>query len=389
MGIISNYKWYFGVVVLIAVVVSLQHYIYTPPLGSVDAKYNYTHYNNFLIFRQSFFHLIQHKDLYAGYQNEYYDLYKYTPTFALFIFPFAYLPNLAGLILWNILNAVILFYAFLKFPFATQKKQLFAVGFILLEAITSLMISESNCLMAGLIVLAYITMEKKNIGLATFLILLSVFIKPFGLVALSLFLFYPGKWKAFGFSLLWFILLFALPLVSISLHELFEVYWSWAAMLKSDHDISYGISVMAWLYTWFGIEAKNYALVVGIVLFILPLMRYKSFIYAGFRQLFLASILIWVVIFNHKAESPAFIIAISGVAIWFSQSNSKFNKVLIIMAFLFTILSPTDLYPKFIRERFFIPYAIKVVPCIIIWIKILFELLTRDFSVKKPAEELA
>ena len=109
-------------------VVSLQHYIYTPPVGSVDAKYNYTHYNNFLIFRQSFFHLIQHKDLYSAYSNEYYDLYKYTHTFALLMFPFAYLPNLAGLILWNILNAVILFYAFRKFPFANEKKQLFAVG---------------------------------------------------------------------------------------------------------------------------------------------------------------------------------------------------------------------------------------------------------------------
>jgi hypothetical protein len=373
---------------LIAVVVSLQHYIYTPPVGSVDAKYNYTHYNNFLIFRQSFFHLIQHKDLYSAYSNEYYDLYKYTPTFALLMFPFAYLPNLAGLILWNILNAVILFYAFRKFPFANEKKQLFAVGFILLEAITSLMISESNCLMAGLIILAYIAMEKKNMALATFLVLLSVFIKPFGLVALSLFLFYPGKWKAFGFSLLWFVLLFALPLITISQHELMDVYASWGAMLKNDHDISYGISVMAWLHTWFGIDAKDYALLAGIMLFFLPLLRYKSFVYTGFRQLFLASILIWVVIFNHKAESPAFIIAISGAAIWFSHSNTKFNAILMAMAFLFTILSPTDIYPKFIRDQFFIPYTIKVVPCIIIWIKILFELLTKDFSGNQPVKEL-
>lgn len=370
-------------------VVSLQHYIYTPPVGSVDARYNYTHYNNFLIFRQSFFHLIQHKNLYITYPNEYYDLYKYTPTFALLIGPFAYLPSVIGLILWNALNAVVLFYAFRKFPFSNEKKQLFAIGFILLEAITSLQISESNCLMAGLIVLAYIVMEKKNIVLATFLIMLSVFIKPFGLVTLSLFLFYPEKWRAFRFSILWFVLLFALPLVSISPHELIDIYGSWGAMLKNDHDISYGISVMAWLHTWFGIEAKDYALIAGIVLFILPLLRYKSFADKSFRQLFLASILIWVVIFNHKAESPAFIIAISGVAIWFSQSSTKFNAVLVVIAFLFTILSPTDIYPKFIREHFFIPYSIKVVPCILIWIKILFELLTKDFLVTQPIGKIS
>lgn len=348
----------------------------------MDAKYGYTHYNNFLIFRQSFFHLIQHKDLYIGYQNEYYDLYKYTPTFALLMVPFAYLPNIAGLILWNVLNAVVLFYTFRKFPFTDKKKQLFAIGFILLEAITSLQISESNCLMAGLMIIAYVAMEKENVGIAAFLILLSVFIKPFGLVALSLFLFYPGKLKALGYSVLWGTLLFVLPLIAISLHELINVYGNWLNMIKNDHDISYGISVMSWLHSWFGIDAKYYALLTGIVLFALPLVRYKSFMYESYRQLFLASILIWVVIFNHKAESPAFIIAISGVAIWFSQATNKFDTVLIAIAFLFTILSPTDLYPKFIREQFFMPYSIKAVPCIIIWVKILYELLTTDFSLK-------
>ena len=249
--ILNDYKWYFGVVILIAVTTSLQHYIYIPPPGSVDAKYNYTHYNNFLIFRQSFFHLIQHKDLYANYQNEYYDLYKYTPTFALLMAPFSFLPDVAGLILWNILNAVILFYAFRKFPFANEKRQGFAVAFILLEAITSLQISESNCLMTGLIILAYIAMEKKKIGPAAFLIILSVFIKPFGLVALSLFLFYPGKLKAFGYALLWGAVLFALPLIFMPPNELINIYGSWVTMLKNDHDISYGISVMSWLHSWF------------------------------------------------------------------------------------------------------------------------------------------
>lgn len=303
--------------------------------------------------------------------------------------PFACLPNLAGLILWNALNAVILFYAFFKFPFTNEKKQLFAIGFILIEAITSLQISESNCLIAGLIILAYMAMEKKNIGMATFLIILSVFIKPFGLAVFSFFLFYPGKWKAFVYSLLWFALLFALPLICVSPNELVNIYGSWETMLKNDLDISYGLSVMAWLHSWFGINDKYYTLLAGMLLFILPLLRYKSFVYINFRQLFLAFILIWVVIFNYKSESPAFIIAISGVAIWFSQSTTKFNTILIVIAFLFTILSPTDIYPKYIREHFFMPYVIKAVPCIIIWVKILFELLTKDFSMKQSEALIA
>jgi len=375
-----NYKWYFGIVIALAVIVSLQHFFYVPPADSVDAKYNYTHYNNFLIFKQSFFHLIQHKDLYTMYPYEYYDLYKYTPTFSLLMAPFAYLPNLAGLILWNILNGVVLFYAFWKFPFPNGNKKLFAVGFILIEALTSLMISESNCLMAGLIILAYIALENKNILAATFLIALSVFIKPFGLVAYSLFLFYPGKWKAFVYSLLWIVLFFALPLLVIPFSELTAIYKSWLLMLKNDHDTSYGLSVMGWLHTWFGINDKYYSVLLGMILLVLPLFRYKSFASVSFRQSFLASLLIWVIIFNHKAESPGFVIAISGVAIWFSQSNTKLNTVLMILSFLFTIMSPTDLFPRFIRLNYFVPYCIKAVPCIIIWMKIIFELLTVNYS---------
>ena len=138
---------------------------------------------------------------------------------------------------------------------------------------------------------------------------------------------------------------------------------------------------MAWLYTWFGIDAKYSALLAGMLLFMLPLVRYKSFAYASFRQLFLASILIWVVIFNHKAESPGYIIAISGVAIWYSNSPSRINLMLLLLAFFFTSLSPTDIYPRYIKDHFFIPYVIKAVPCILIWMKITYELLTKDFTI--------
>jgi hypothetical protein len=372
---------YYGIIILISIIVSLQHYFYIPPAGSVDSIYHYTHYNNYLIFRQSFFHLIQHKDLYALYPAEYYDLYKYSPTFSLLMAPFVYLPDLAGVIAWNVLNGIVLFYAFRLFPFINDNKRIFAIGFILVEAMTSLMISESNCLIAGLFILAYLFMEKSWLGLATLLIMLSVFIKPFGLAELSLFLFFPGKLRAVLYSFLWFILLLVLPLLFISSHELILLYRSWYYMIIHDHAISYGLSVGGWLHSWFGVESKIGILLAGIILFMIPLVRYKSYKYKTFRQLFLAFLLIWVVLFNHKAESPGFIIAISGVAIWFSQSYSKFNLTLLIISFVFTILSPSDLFPGSIRNGFFIPYSIKVVPCIIIWVKILFELLTKDFSV--------
>ena len=154
-------------------------------------------------------------------------------------------------------------------------------------------------------------------------------------------------------------------------------------LLENDVNTSFGLSVMGCLYTWFHLDGKYYTLIIGIILFILPLMRYKSFEYKTFRQLFLAFTLVWVTIFNHKAESPGYIIAVSGVAIWFAQSYSKLNLGLIIICFLFTVLSPTDLYPGYIKHNIFIPYSIKAIPCIIIWVKMLYELMTEDFSANK------
>jgi hypothetical protein len=258
----------------------------------------------------------------------------------------------------------------------TDKKRLFTFGFILIELITSLQNSQSNGLMAGLLIFAFILLEKKQLHWASLLIVLSIFIKIFGLVAFALFLFYPNKLKSFLYTVGWVILIAILPLFVVSITQLTFLYQSWLALLQNDHSISLGFSVVGWLYSWFGVDAKNLVLVIGAVLCYLPLLNYKCFNSLPFKLYFLASLLIWVVIFNHKAESPTFIIAISGVAIWFfSQRLKTENLILILFAFVFTILSPTDLFPKNIRVHYSVPYVWKVVPCIFIWLKIIVDLL--------------
>src|SRR2546423_1725063 len=57
---------------------------------SFDGSSNmYSNYNNYIIFKQSFYHLIQNKDLYMFYPSEHWDLFKYSPTFAFFFGIFA------------------------------------------------------------------------------------------------------------------------------------------------------------------------------------------------------------------------------------------------------------------------------------------------------------
>src|ERR1700743_2195907 len=65
----------------------------TAMLTPIDAqKYTLlevTEYNNYIIFKNSFFHLISGKNLYTIYPFEQWDYFKYTPTFSLFMGLFA------------------------------------------------------------------------------------------------------------------------------------------------------------------------------------------------------------------------------------------------------------------------------------------------------------
>lgn len=344
----------------------------------------YNRYNNYIIFKQSYHHLIQDKDLYISYPEEHIDLFRYSPTFALFFGLFAYLPDAVGLHLWNLLNVLLLFFSLKYLPKLDDKQKAFMLLFVLAELFTSLKNEQSNPMIAGLIIFAFGLLERDKYLWATLCIVSTIYIKLFGIVAFALFIFYPKKWKLLAFSVLWLTIFLLMPLLAIDPGQFQFLYASWANQLANDHTTYYGYSVIGWLKTWFGIEGvKNAIVLSGVVLFCIPLTRIKYYQDYHFRLLALASVLIWVVIFNHKAESPTFIIAISGVAIWyFPQERTTLNLVLVIAAFIFTSLSPTDIFPRFIRNEYFRPYVVKAVPCIFVWLKIIYEMMFREYHPK-------
>ncbi|HEX2934405.1 MAG TPA: glycosyltransferase family 87 protein [Bacteroidales bacterium] len=361
---------FLGIFVIIA---SLQSYF--APLSLAPNNLEYTRYNNYIIFKQSFIHLIQSKDLFILYPHEYWDLYKYSPTFSLFFAPFAAMPDILGLILWNLINALAVFFALKYLPLIADRQKIYMLWFIFLELFTCLQNEQSNGLMAGLIIGAFVLLERKQLLLATFCIVFSVYVKIFGAVAFSLLLLYPNKLRSILYSILWIIILACLPLVAVSAEQLKFLYISWGKLLANDHSISDGFSVIGWLNRWFSFYPnKLYVLITGIIIFCIPLLRFKLYKDYLFRTMILASVLIWVIIFNHKAESPTFVIAISGVALWyFSAERKKLDLILLVIAFAFTIMAPTDFYPPFIRNEIFKPYVVKAVPCILIWAKLIYD----------------
>ncbi len=349
---------------------------------------SYTHINNYIIFKTSFQNLIAKKDLYQLYPDKYFDLFKYSPTFALAMAPFSPLPDLPGLIFWNVINAFFLLWAIRALPVREPVKATILI-FVLFELITATQNSQSNALMAGLIIGAFAFFEKEKPAWASLLLIGGLYIKIFALVGFSLFLFYPNKGKFMLYSIGWGILFLFLPMLIVSPEQLYDLYLSWWELLRADESRPLELSVMGWLDTWFGIDPPNfYILISGIILFCLPLMRISHFKNQTFRILFLSQILLWVIIFNHKAESATFIIAVTGVAIWYFYKigigkKDKIDFVLLLFVFVFTCLSPTDLFPKVLRENIVFPYVLKAVPCIFVWMKIIYDLLKIK---KEPAK---
>ncbi len=337
----------------------------------------YTHYNNFVIFRQSFFHLINSQDLYILHPAVQYDLFKYSPTFALAMMPFAVLPEWFGLVFWNVFNSALLFFAVKKFPFASQKIAVFALWFLLQENLTAIQNAQTNSMITALLLFTFNAFEKQKTHWAALFIVLTVFIKIFGAVAFMLFLLYPNKLKFILWGAVWTIILLLLPLIVVSPEQLIFLYKSWWNMLQNDHSASVGFSVIGWLKTWFNYDAdKLLVVLIGATLLMLPLIRTKMYDNILFRKLILASVMIWVIIFNHKAESATFIIAVTGIAVWwFSIKRNKFLLALVVLAFIFTCLSPTDLFPRSLRNDFVTPYVLKAVPCIFIWCVMQWQLL--------------
>ncbi len=374
-SILSNYRILVFLFMMIAIGASIQS-LTLEKKSSVEGGLEYNRYNNYTIFKASFSHLKEGKSLYVLYPEEHWDLYKYTPSFAVFFGLFAIFPDWLGLPLWNLFSVLIFLIAVYYLP----KVNIYQKGLILLfctiELITSIQNAQSNVLIVGLILLAFALLERNKYLIAVFCVIFSVFIKLFGIVGLALFLFYPKKWKLALYSALCLSLLLALPLLFIGFNQyemLLSGYWN---MLMNDYSISYGYSLIGWLNIWFGLESNKLIIVaVGVLIFLIPLFRYKEYKTYTFRILTLCSILIWVILFNHKAESPTMIIAMSGVSIWFVISGkSNLNMILFLAALLLVSLSATDLFPHYIREAIIEPYAIKVIPLILIWLKIIYDM---------------
>ncbi|HXB94812.1 MAG TPA: glycosyltransferase family 87 protein [Puia sp.] len=367
--------------VLITAIATAQG-LFAGPKVYIPGGRPYIDYNNFRIFKFSFYHLIQGRDIYQLFPDDHWDLYKYSPAFALCFGVLSWMPDPLGLFLWNLINSLCLFAGVRLLPNLSDEKKSYILLFGLLEMLLSIQNTQSNGLMAGLVVLAFALAERRNYMLSTLCVVFSFYIKIYGALAFIFYLFYPGKLRLMGWSIFWMVFFAILPLAVVSGPQLLSLYKSWLHLLLNDRSASTGVSVLGILDSWFHWSIpKNAVSLTGILLFLLPLTHIRRYGDATYRLLYLSSVLIWMVIFNHKAESPTYIIAITGIGIWyFSQRADPLNTVLVIASFLLITMSVSDLVPPAVRNGFIRPYGIKAVMAIVVWCRILYEQLTLRYQ---------
>jgi len=125
-----------------------------------------------------------------------------------------------------------------------------------------------------------------------------------------------------------------------------------------------------------------YFMAIGLPLFALPYIRIKQYRHQAFQLLILSSTLLFTVLFSSGSESPTYIIAVAGVMIWFLVQKEKtpLSIGLLIFVLIFTCFSNSDLFPKYVKENYVFKYSLKAVPCSVVWLRIIYELMTKNFE---------
>ena len=347
-------------------------------------------FNNYSIYKNVFFHTINKLPLYQEYPLEYFDHNHYGPIFSLVIAPFAVLPDYFGMPLWGLFNAGILAWAITQLPL--KSSQINAVLWICFqELLTAILGFQFNPMMTAIIILSFVYIEKAKDFWSAFFIVLGVFVKLYGIVGLAFFFFSKNKIKFILSLLFWSGVLFALPMLISSPEYIIQTYREWFARLVEKNNENTGldsfqdISLMGMIRRFFQDSTISNLpfLIGGVFLFGLQYLRVKQYREGSFRLMLLASVLLFTVIFSSGSESPTYIIAFVGIAIWFviqPKPISNLYIALLIFALILTSFSPSDLIPNYIKDNYIRPYALKALPCVLIWFAIVYEMLKNKFN---------
>ncbi|OOQ62234.1 hypothetical protein BC343_04105 [Mucilaginibacter pedocola] len=348
--------------------------------------------NNYLIFKYTYFNARLGQNLYLQYPQYYGDSNHYGPIFSVIMAPFALLGTF-GIYLWQVCNVVFLFLAIRQLPLTSLQKNLICI-ICTEELILSLKEFQTNGAIAALLIFTWVLVEKRKDFWATLFIMLGLFIKLYGVIGVVFFLLSKQKKQFIAGMAVWAAVLFVLPMLFFGPLFVVNSYADWYHSLVAKNAENTGMGAPNQDISVMGMMRR----IVGHPINILPLLlaglglfgisNLKNYMAPDVRTrlLMLASCLLFVVLFSTGSEQCTYIIAFAGVAIWFISAPRPYATwqiVLFVFALYFGSLFRTDIFPGYIKTNFMLPYALKALPCLLVWLAI-----TGQLLVKKTANQL-
>jgi hypothetical protein len=376
-------------------------------LIAVFYTFNYIGYgsiNNYLIFKYTYFNASMGQNLYANYPQYYADSNHYGPVFCVIMAPFSVLKGLWGIYLWQICNVVFLFIAIRQLPLSNLQKNIICI-ICTQELIFSLKEFQTNGAIAALLIFTWVLVEKKKDFWAALFIMLGLFIKLYGVIGIVFFLLSKQKKQFITGLAVWAAVLFVLPMLFFNPQFIAHSYIDWYHSLVNKNVQNTGIATHDQDISVMGMVRR----VVGHPINILPVLltglglfavsNLKNYMAEEMRPklLMLASCLLFVVLFSTGSEQCTYIIAFAGIAIWFMSAPRPLTRgqiALFVFAIYVGSLFRTDIFPGYIKNNFMLPYALKALPCLLVWLAIITEMLVKRpaaqfIQVNQPAKTIA
>ena len=347
--------------------------------------------NTYHIFRYVYIHATKGLTLFGEYPGEYVDENHYGPFFSLFIAPLAVLPVSIGYFLWLLLIVFTLYVAIRTSTFS-RSVQIFLLWFCANEMLTCTLVAQFNGVIAALLIFAFVAVEKERDEWATFALLLGTFIKLCGIVALPFFFFSKHKKKFIVSFIAWSIVLFVAPMLITSPEYIIGQYESWYHALQAKNETNIADRLSANNISLLGIVRRitldtSYSdlwfIVPAMIIATIGYFRVNQWQYLPFRKTILANVLLITLLFSTGTENSSYMMAGIALPIWYTAAPWRRNNwdiALMIFAFLFGSLSPTDLYPKYIQNEIIRPFALRALPVALIWFKLSYELIFKNYD---------
>jgi hypothetical protein len=210
---------------------------------------------------------------------------------------------------------------------------------------------------ASLFLFSFTLLEKKLGFWAVLLILLSGFIKVYGIFQLAMLLFYPRFWKNALYCILIGIVLILLPLIHIPVNQLVAYYQSWVVTVMNHSDALRFYSIYRPICLYYkSIEPFMGLISIGVllVIFFFTLLKLKLFKESfSYRVQFLGIIMSWAILFGLSSERHTYVIAMVGYALWYlCIIPSRLDKVLLWSNFVLLGILPIDIICPWVLSNF-------------------------------------